>query len=479
MDRRRETGDGREYWQREQRAESNDHTMLAANTINTTTTTSNNNNNTHRSPMSSSVAEIPPLTMDSSAKFKTQYNLAVKYYLHRNFNKSFKLIYKLIEELKGDPYIVGSNLRAKIVKVYFSLVSLLLNEIVNLKVLKLSIPNQSLNFSDFIKNSDFTTAFLTDFNNNGLFNLIEDLQLSDNDEVLLVCFITEESNNLNLQNLRIQIESYLSKYGLYPGPIKTRDLTNQQSKSKILEFYFSNIILKNEGIEKTKDLIRKLFIIDDDSENVEKWITWIEAYDKNIKDLNNSDEDNNEVEDDEDYDYDDDVIYEGYENLGVSSNYNSTPSATALDESFVNGTPAKSLLSSRSLSAQTLVNPTNTSNATITTKSNNNHRTNKRAKKSKKGKKVKKSKVSKGEEEKGDDGSLITTLQRQLEFLKKSTTFYLQKYPIIQLAVVVVLVVLSLGKGHGLNNIQLKRRLQELYRKTVQTARLAFKVSFM
>ena len=431
----------------------------------------------------------PVVTVDPTTKFTTQYNLAVKYYLQRNFNKSFKLVHPLVEELRTNPNVIGPALVAKLAKVYFSLLSLLLNEVINTKLLKLSIPRHSLNFPDYLSGQGdmhFADAILDDFNNNGLYRLVGDLHLSDNEQIVLMCFMTESSNNMKAESLKKQVESYLSLRGLYPGPISDSILGADDGEDstlrKILQLYLSQVILKYYGVEKAINIIERLFVIDE--AGVQKWVAWIQNCDKNARSASSEEED--------DEDEDDDAIYD--ESYGESEEEEYVSDITAITTNTTATITSKSTaplsekgvqdFAARTLSTQSALTHTSLTDTPHAEPNDSLLKSKKKSKSKAKSRGRGKSKL-KTRSVKAEDSSLITItnnyMTRQLSTFKDLVTRHLGRYPVVvKLVTFVIFLLLILARGSGgLHQVQLKKKLVAFYSKVVQTAQLAFKCSFL
>lgn len=435
-----------------------------------------------------SASPSPVVMVDPTTKFTTQYNLAVKYYLQRNFNKSFKLVHPLIEELRTNPNVISPALVAKLAKVYFSLLSLLLNEVINTKLLKLSIPRHSLNFSDYLSGQGdihFADAILDDFNNNGLYRLVGDLHLSDNEQIVLMCFMTESSNNMKAESLQKQVESYLSLRGLYPGPISDSILRAEDGEDstlrKILQLYLSQVILKYHGIEKAINIIERLFVIDE--AGVQKWVAWIQNCDKNARTASSEEEDEDE---------DDDAIYEesygesdeeGYASDNTAITTNTTATITSKPTAPLSGNGVQGF-AARTLSTQSALTQTSLTYAPHVGPNNGLLESNKKSKSKAKSRGRGKSKL-KTRSGKAEDSSLLTItnnyMTRQLSTFKDLVAQHLGRYPVVvKLVTFVLFLLFILGRGSGgLHQVQLKKKLVAFYSKMVQTAQLAFKCSFL
>lgn len=72
-------------------------------------------------------------------------------------------------------------------------------------------------------------------------------------------------------------------------------------------------------------------------------------------------------------------------------------------------------------------------------------------------------------------------MSRQLASFKDLVAYHFGKYPVaVKLVAFVIFVVLLLCKNYGsLQNFQLRKKLAAFYSKLLQTARLAFKVTFL
>lgn len=436
---------------------------------------------------------VPVVVVDPTTRFTSQYSLAVKYYLHRNFNKSFKLVHPLIEELRRDPQTVDAALVAKIAKIYLSLVSLMLNEVINLKLLKLSIPRHSLNFPDYIggnENPHFATALLEDFNNGGLFRLVHELHLAGNDEIVLQCFVTEAANNLKPDSLQKQVESYLSQRGLFPGPLTDAAFGEEDSSGristlrKIEQFYLSQCILKNQGIEKARNAIERLFVIDDEA--VHRWIDWIQACDANMRGAEEEADENDEDEDDEEAFYEESSFDDDSDDQGYASDLTAVTTNTATSKTTVATTAPQNSnrhLASRNVSGQSV--PTTADFPADSRPEATSHNTSKSKRKAKQKGRGKSKSKSRSRSGKTDDSSLIAItnnyMSRQLASFKDLVAYHFGKYPVaVKLVAFVIFVVLLLCKNYGsLQNFQLRKKLVAFYSKLLQTAQLAFKVTFL
>lgn len=256
----------------------------------------------------------------NDSKILTQYNLALKYYLQRNFNKSFHLIKPLVDDLQiaklnhsnedndndshNDYDDKHDLLILKVIKLYFTLLNLLLTEIRNYQLLNLSTHTTTVNFEEYLKNDNQDNEILNKFNNNYMFDLLTDMNLTKYLDLVLMCFIIESNNNLNMNQLIDQAESILRMNNLLPT---VRSVDENSKEFQLLEFYIYKIYLAYYGYDKSCILINKIF----DNNEKQKWLNSLKKYEDDINSHNNLNNWGVEAEPDNDsddaiYDYEDD-----------------------------------------------------------------------------------------------------------------------------------------------------------------------------
>lgn len=221
---------------------------------------------------------VPTTMVDASVRFTSQYNVAIKCYLHRNFDRSLTLIYPLIKEIRNSPACVDAIdpvLKTKLIKLYLSLLALFLNEYRNHQLLDLSTHKHSLNFSNYLASSNpATEEILLDFNNAGIYNLIAQLGMMDQYDIVLMGFTVELDNNFNRTALKNQVETYLKLQNILPT-VTDQTRCGHRGLKKIVEFYLSQIIMDESGIDGAIQLIQRMFVYDSDAG--EKWLGWIKS----------------------------------------------------------------------------------------------------------------------------------------------------------------------------------------------------------
>lgn len=260
-----------------------------------------------KSPSNSSLS-MSAIVIDPTTKFTTNYKLAIKYYLHRKFTKSFQLTYPLIKSLLANPSIITSHLKLKIYKLYLSILSLLLHELTTHKITHLSSSMRAVNFPTYLsENNQISSSLLSDFYSGGIYKQVFDLELTDHPDVVLMCFIVESSNGFSLNDLKEQVESYLTQCGVLPTPAMGN---LNEELIKVMKFYLSHIILKSESLSSTEELITRLFISDDNL--LDEWLNWLHAYVAKSETLakdNEWEEDDEEINCHEEYDNENDVNF--------------------------------------------------------------------------------------------------------------------------------------------------------------------------
>lgn len=367
------------------------------------------------------------IVIDPTTKFTTNYKLAIKYYLHRNFTKSFQLINPLIKSLLANPSIITSNLKLKIYKLYLSILSLLLRELTTNEISHLSPATRALNFSSFLsKNNQVSSSLLSDFYSGGIYKQIFDLELVDHPDVVLMCFIIESSNGFSLNNLKKQVESYLTQCGVLPTP----DMgTLNENLNKVLKFYLSHIILKSENLSSTKEAITRLFISDDNL--LDEWLNWLHAY---IAKSEISANDNEWVDEDEEINY-----YEEYDN---ENDVNYPVNQTSLNESNVHsGTIEKTRKKKLKKAKKEASKP----NASIVKSSNTN----------------------------------IGFTLRCMSGFNKLVGFDIYSKLLKPGMIIMIIITLILSFSSSIKTIKLRRLLFWLYERISGTLKMALKVSYM
>ncbi|ODV84532.1 hypothetical protein CANARDRAFT_29069 [[Candida] arabinofermentans NRRL YB-2248] len=222
--------------------------------------------------------------VSSQTKFRNHYQLAIKQYLNRNFERAWFITSPLIDDIistKNEKNRIDDDLIVKIYKLYLSLIDLILKEKDS------SSSSHSNDPTEVQPSNTFPTIKANEFNN--LQNKFQDGLLFDqitriyaqnlinvDPELILMCLIIELSNGFSLTRLNEQVEYYLTQTYILPngeGLGDYSDASTVSRKEKIVEFYLFHILTKMNEISKSKDLIRKLFIRDDAK---------VEAYLKNL-----------------------------------------------------------------------------------------------------------------------------------------------------------------------------------------------------
>ncbi|KAG7883689.1 hypothetical protein KL938_002926 [Ogataea parapolymorpha] len=183
-------------------------------------------------------------------RYRKLYELAIKLYLNRNFDKAWSLIAPIVDNLPETSYDrneIEKPLLVKIYKLYLSLIDL-------------KLKRETRDSHDLVKSQYFERLQQGD-----LFIQIRNIYNEEYDcidpELLLLCFIVELSNGFPLIELRAQLELYLTFNGILSDEVN--QTVRSSGMMKIAEFYLLHILPKFNEFKRSEKLIRRIFAEDD------------------------------------------------------------------------------------------------------------------------------------------------------------------------------------------------------------------------
>ncbi|KAG7691852.1 hypothetical protein KL930_002763 [Ogataea haglerorum] len=187
---------------------------------------------------------------NNNHKYGKLYELAIKLYLNRNFEKAWSLISPIVENLPeahNDGTEIERPLLVKIFKLYLSLIDL-------------KLKRETRDSHDFL-NSEYSKRLQQGV----LFIQIRNIYNEEYDridpELLLLCFIVELSNGFPLIELRAQLELYLTFNGILSN--ETKQTMRSSGMMRIAEFYLLHILPKFNEFRRSEKLINRIFAEDD------------------------------------------------------------------------------------------------------------------------------------------------------------------------------------------------------------------------
>lgn len=204
-------------------------------------------------------------------KIKTQYEIAIRYYLNRSFVSAWKIVYPLIHQIMASSIKdrSGSNgdsldklLTIKCFKLYLTLVDLLL------KSLNPEGTQTKTDFNNYIHEEAGrieAEAIHEKFMRGMLLKQITQIYngvIADVDaELFLMCCVIEFSNGFPLQQLRSQMEGYLIAVNILHGTdYDTFRALKDHRKENVLKFYLMQVMVKAENVHESRDLICRIFV---------------------------------------------------------------------------------------------------------------------------------------------------------------------------------------------------------------------------
>ncbi|VEU19829.1 DEKNAAC100036 [Brettanomyces naardenensis] len=209
--------------------------------------------------------------LSTQTKVKTQYQLAIRQYLNRNFSRAWEIMSPLIDMVLSshgdrDHYSIDRHLTVKCYKLYLSLLDLILKD-VNLESsdnlqYEANFPEYLLSGSQRAEGDRIRDEFMRGLLMNQVGSLYDHDLVSADPELLLMCFIIEFSNGFPLLKLREQMEAYLTYVGLLVGSINPTALQDQR-KENVLSFYLMQVMVKMGRADESRDLICRIFVADD------------------------------------------------------------------------------------------------------------------------------------------------------------------------------------------------------------------------
>ncbi|KAG7808829.1 hypothetical protein KL921_003911 [Ogataea angusta] len=182
--------------------------------------------------------------------YRKQYELAIKLYLNRNFDKAWLLIAPIVDSLpetNNGRTGIEKPLLVKIYKLYLSLIDLKLKQ-------EIGNSQDPLN-SKYSKRLQRGELFIQ------IRNIYHDEYDCIDPDLLLLCFIVELSNGFPLIELRAQLEMYLNFNGVFSHEMK--QTVRSPGMTRIAEFYLLHILPKFNDFRKSEKLIRRIFAEDD------------------------------------------------------------------------------------------------------------------------------------------------------------------------------------------------------------------------
>lgn len=207
-------------------------------------------------------------------KVKTQYEMAIRYYLNRSFVSSWKIVYPLIRQimtLSAKDRAAQSSasldklLTIKCFKLYMTLVDLLL------KSLNPESSQPRTDFDSYVNDEDGqieAEAIRHQFMHGTLLKQVMQIYngiIADVDaELFLMCCVIEFSNGFPLQQLRSQLEKYLVAVKILHGTdYETFEALKDARKENVLKFYLMQVMVKTENVHESRDLICRIFVTDE------------------------------------------------------------------------------------------------------------------------------------------------------------------------------------------------------------------------
>ncbi|QOU20908.1 hypothetical protein BRETT_000622 [Brettanomyces bruxellensis] len=219
--------------------------------------------------------DIFSIDYEFQQKIKTQYEIAIRYYLNRSFVSAWKIVHPLIHQIMASSIKnrSGSNgesldklLTIKCFKLYLTLVDLLL------KSLDPEGTQTKTDFNNYIHEEAGqieAEAIHEKFMRGILLKQITQIYngvIADVDaELFLMCCVIEFSNGFPLQQLRSQMEGYLIAVNILHGTDYDifRALKDHR-KENVLKFYLMQVMVKAENVHESRDLICRIFVTNED-----------------------------------------------------------------------------------------------------------------------------------------------------------------------------------------------------------------------
>ncbi|GME70760.1 unnamed protein product [Ambrosiozyma monospora] len=231
---------------------------------------------THNQPNGVTGARAQEITSQSfdSIKWQTKtshyqrnYQVAIKHYLNRNFDRAWDAVYPSITEiLNDDTNNIDTSLTLKLFKLYLSLIDLIIKEINHHRLTTVTVSKEDLKFPRIIENEALSSELIDNFLKGELLQQLK--QISPANEqldpgLLLMCFIIELSNGFDPTTIRIQVEEYLIREGILVNgkPTVIQD-DNDMTNLKMVEFYLFCVLPKLNQHDVSKKYIKVLFSYD-------------------------------------------------------------------------------------------------------------------------------------------------------------------------------------------------------------------------
>ncbi|QPG76512.1 hypothetical protein FOA43_003901 [Brettanomyces nanus] len=197
-------------------------------------------------------------------KVRTEYQLAIKQYLNRNFSHSWDIISPLVNT--PDYHSVDKLLMVKCFKLYLSLVDLILKDLNYEKDNEahiVSFPEYIIGGSQRAEGERIYSEFMDGLLLRQIKKIFDYDLASVDPELVLMCFIIEFSNAFPLGRLREQMEAYLTYAGVLEGGVDDSALQDPR-KENVLTFYLMRVMVKMGKVEESKDLICRIYVKDDE-----------------------------------------------------------------------------------------------------------------------------------------------------------------------------------------------------------------------
>lgn len=200
--------------------------------------------------------------LDAGEKVQTQYQLAIRQYLQRNFARSWEIMQPTMDKILSDDSSgyadIKTDLKVKCYKLYMSLYDLILKQLESNDT-TIKFPQFAVGAEKYSEAKQLQARFMKGILVDNAAR-IYDFQLSDADpELVLMCFIIEKGDQFPLPKLQAQAKSYLSQTGVLVGDgLAIQDPRMQ----KVLDFYLDLLVEQGEA-DQARQTVLKVFVLDD------------------------------------------------------------------------------------------------------------------------------------------------------------------------------------------------------------------------
>lgn len=238
------------------------------------------------------------VVIDGPVRVRRGYELAIKWYVDRNLNRSLDIVCGLVADLG----IVSKDyqLQVKIIKLYLTLLTAMVEEMISVSVLQLNTINESrLNFKEYHKNGnkmEIGDEIWDTVRNKGMYEFVEKWGVDKELSILRLVFKLDLKVG-EKDRFQLEMEKSLLREGVLPytdGGV----LRDKEDVEELFKMYLVEVVYYEEGVNGVRKVVERVVRGDN-----QRLVEWIEKYHSSTMQENGVDGDSDS--DSDEYYYDD------------------------------------------------------------------------------------------------------------------------------------------------------------------------------